>query len=81
MQHQHTVLSSTDNEDYQRLAVRRSHLFLDAARHFSKSSFDVSKMLKVVFIGESSVDVGGLRREFFQRLMKEAFTESGLFAG
>ena len=53
----------------------------DAALAFSRPNFNVSKLLKVVFVGEPSVDEGGPRREFFQLLMKEAFTSSGLFAG
>ena len=80
-QHQLTVITGIDDEDFQRITVRRSHFFLDTFRAFSKSSFNVSKLLKVVFVGESSVDSGGPRREFFQLLMKEAFTESGIFAG
>ena len=34
-----------------------------------------------MFIGKTSVDDDGPRREFFQLLMKEAFTTSGLFVG
>lgn len=77
-QHQTRVI---DREGYQRVHVRRSHLFTDALKAFSRSSFTVSKMLKVVFIGDASVDEGGPRREFFQLLMKESFSLSGLFAG
>ena len=80
-QHQCKVITGRDEEDRQRICVRRSHLFSDAARAFSRPNFNVSKLLKVVFVGEPSVDEGGPRREFFQLLMKEAFTSSGLFAG
>ena len=80
-QHQSKVITGQDEEDFQRIHVRRSHLFSDAMRAFSRATFNVSKMLKVVFVGEPSVDDGGLRREFFQLLMKEAFTASGLFVG
>ncbi len=39
-------------------------------------------MLKVEsYIGEQSVDDGGPRREFFQLLMRECFSKSGLFRG
>lgn len=75
------MITGADEEDYQRIYIRRNNLFSDALRAFSKPGFNVSKMLKVVFIGEASVDEGGPRREFFQLLMKEAFTASGLFAG
>ena len=80
-QHQVKVITGKDEEDYQRISVRRPNLYLDAMRAFSKPTFNVSKMLKVVFIGEASVDQGGPRREFFQLLMKDAFSLSGLFVG
>lgn len=80
-QHQCKVITGRDEEDHQRIHVRRSHLFSDATRAFSRTNFNVSKMLKVVFVGEPSVDEGGPRREFFQLLLKEAFTSSGLFVG
>lgn len=60
-QHQTSVLS----DDYQRIHVRRASLFQDALKAFARPSFNVSKMLKVVFIGEACVDEGGPRREFF----------------
>lgn len=80
-QHQCKEITGRDEEDHQRICVRRSHLFSDAARGFSRPNFNVSKLLKVVFVDEPSVDEGGPRQEFFQLLMKEAFTSSGLFAG
>ena len=46
---------------------------------FSKSTFDMSKILTVVFVGEPSVDEGGPRREFFRLALKEIFAHSGLF--
>lgn len=79
--HQMNVIGGSNEEDCQRIHVRRTHLFTDAVRAFSKPCFNVSKMLKVVFIGEASVDEGGPRREFFRLLMKEAFSASGLFVG
>lgn len=80
-QHQQKVITGADEEDVQRIHVRRRYLFGDALRAFAKPSFNVSKMLKVTFIGEASVDDGGPRREFFSLLMKEAFCSSGLFSG
>lgn len=68
-------------EAVQRINVRRSYLLQDATRQFSRPSFDVSKLLKVCFIGESAVDDGGPRREFFRLLLHELFSASDLFAG
>lgn len=79
-QHQSKVITSKDDEDIRRIHIRRSHLFSDALRQFSKANFDVSKMLQVRFVGEAAVDEGGPRREFFHLLMKEVF-QSYLFSG
>ena len=48
---------------------------------FSKPNFDVSKMLKVIFIGEASVDEGGPHREFFQLSVREVLRMPSLFTG
>ena len=80
-QHQRRVITACDEEDWQRVHVRRSNLVCDTIRAFSKPNFDASKILKVTFIGEPSVDEGGPRREFFQLALKEVFTSSGLFVG
>ena len=79
-QHQRRVITSQDNEDVQRCHIRRSHVFSDALRQFSKRSFDVSKMIQVQFIGEQAVDEGGPRREFFHLLTHDIF-KSSLFVG
>ena len=79
-QHQARAIQSTDDEDVQRIHIRRSFVFSDALRQFSKRSFDVTKMLQVRFVGEEAVDTGGPRREFFHLLLHEIFTSS-LFAG
>lgn len=81
MQHRQRVLIGIDDEDYQRLNVRRAYLLKDAFHQFSKESFDINKLIKVVFIGEEAVDDGGPRREFFYLVIRDIFTKSGLFAG
>lgn len=53
---------------------------MDALRQFTKTSFDVSKLLQVRFIGEEAVDEGGPRREFFHLLIRAIF-QSQLFTG
>lgn len=65
LQHQRRVIIANDEEDFQRIHIRRSHLFHDAFRAFSQSTFDISKMLRVCFIGDASIDDGGPRRDFF----------------
>ena len=73
-------MRSEDNEDIQSICVRRSAVFTDALRSFSKQSFCADKILKVEFFNDSAVDDGGPRREFFHLLMHEIF-KSSLFAG
>ena len=76
LQHQDKVMCG-GSEDMQRIVVRRSHLFSDALRTFSRLTFEY---LKVTFVGEPDVDEGGPRRELFRLLIQSAST-SGLFAG
>ncbi len=80
LHHQQSVLRANDDEDKQRISIRRSHVFKDAARAFSKSTFNVSKLLKVTFVGEQSVDDGGPRRELFQ-VLKHSLCLGCLLAG
>lgn len=75
-EHQLKVLCGSD-EDVQ----RRSNLLADAFRAFSKRKTNVLKRLKVMFVGEASVDEGGPRCEFFELVLKEIFIKSGLFIG
>ena len=74
------MIASKDDEDVQSVRVRRSNILLDSLHQFSRKSFNVSKMIKVNFIGEEAVDMGGPRREFFHLLMQEIF-QSNYFAG
>lgn len=80
-QHQMTVISGRDEEDRQRLHIRRSNLVHDTIRAFSRTTFDISKVLKVTFIPEGSVDDGGPLWEFFQLAIKECMKTSSLFTG
>lgn len=62
--------------------MRRSNLYHDTFRSFSKPTFNVNEMLKVCFIGEpGTVDDGVPRHEFFSLLIREIFRMSGLFLG
>ena len=65
-QYQYKVIHGDDDVHRQRIHVWRSHLCSDIMRAFAKATFNVSKMLKVTFIGEPSVVEGGPRQEFFQ---------------
>ena len=58
------MIGGDDEEDFQHVNVRRSHFLQDALRAFSKPQFNCSKMLKITFIGEASIDDGGPCHEF-----------------
>ena len=46
LQHQARAIQSANEEDVQRIHIRRSHLLSDALRQFSRASFDVEKSFK-----------------------------------
>ncbi len=53
-QHQRRVITAQDEEDFQRIHVRRSCIFHDAYKQFCKLTFAESKVLKVTFVGEQT---------------------------
>ena len=67
-------------DTYQRLTVRRSHIWDDSVRLFTRG-IATNKQFKVTFLGEPAVDVGGPRREYFTLLLKAAANNNGLFEG
>ena len=52
-----------DRSEYQRIVVRRKHLWEDALRHF-RSGINFQKYIRITFVGEPAVDDGGPLREF-----------------
>ena len=63
------------------LRVHRSNLIQDTLQQLSRYQPDeYRKPLKVQFVGEQGIDEGGVRKEFFQLLVKELFDVSyGMF--
>ncbi|KAI8470880.1 MAG: hypothetical protein J3K34DRAFT_451731 [Monoraphidium minutum] len=65
------------------LRVRRGpHLLRDTLLQINraKDKADLRKPLKVQFVGEEGVDEGGVQKEFFQLLVRQAFNpEFGMF--
>ena len=56
------------------LRVHRSNLIQDTLSQLSRYQPDeYRKPLKVAFVGEQGIDEGGVRKEFFQLLVKELF--------
>ena len=72
--HRHCHLKYS--QGIQHVNVRRSNLFEDCITAFARHSFEPTFSLKVRFIGEPAVDVGGPRQELF-RLFFESLGEAG----
>jgi len=62
------------------LKVNRNNLLYDTLNYVNNSALKLQKPMKVQFIGEPGVDEGGVRKEFFQLLIKELFDPNfGMF--
>ena len=62
------------------IVVRRDHLVSDSLKEISSKQKDLKKKLKVSFVGEPGLDMGGLTKEWFQLLIKQIFdAEYGMF--
>lgn len=60
--------------------VRRNHILHDSFQIFEGHENDLKKGIRVQFIGEPGIDVGGLKKEWFLLLIRELFgKELGLF--
>jgi hypothetical protein len=56
------------------LRVRREHLIEDTLRELSHHPpEDLRKELRVQFVGEEAIDEGGVKKEWFQLLVREIF--------
>ena len=62
------------------ILVRRDNLVTDSLKEISTKQKDLKKKLKVSFVGEPGLDMGGLTKEWFQLLIKQIFdAEYGMF--
>lgn len=55
------------------IEVRRENLIEDSLNVLSKPNMNFKKELKVKFIGEQGVDAGGVKKEFFQLVVRQIF--------
>lgn len=55
------------------LYIRRSHLLSDSLAEVTKKSEDLKKKLRVTFVGENGLDMGGLTKEWFLLLLRQIF--------
>ncbi len=62
------------------ILVRRDHLVQDSLKEISEKQRDLKKKLKISFVNEPGLDMGGLTKEWFQLLIKSIFEpDNGMF--
>uniref|UniRef100_A0A671QG41 HECT-type E3 ubiquitin transferase n=1 Tax=Sinocyclocheilus anshuiensis TaxID=1608454 RepID=A0A671QG41_9TELE len=62
------------------IKVRRLHLVSDSLDELSRKRADLKKKMKVTFVGEAGLDMGGLTKEWFLLLIRQIFhTDYGMF--
>ncbi|XP_070608459.1 probable E3 ubiquitin-protein ligase HECTD2 isoform X2 [Erythrolamprus reginae] len=60
--------------------VRRMHLVSDSLDELTRKQADLKKKLKVTFVGEAGLDMGGLTKEWFLLLIRQIFQpDYGMF--
>ncbi|XP_040530098.1 probable E3 ubiquitin-protein ligase HECTD2 isoform X2 [Gallus gallus] len=60
--------------------VRRTHLVSDSLDELTRKRADLKKKLKVTFVGEAGLDMGGLTKEWFLLLIRQIFhPDYGMF--
>ena len=64
-QHRVKVITSADNEDLQHVRVRRSYIFSDALRQFSRESFACSKHYEFALLVRQLSMMVDLEENFF----------------
>ncbi|XP_048843738.1 probable E3 ubiquitin-protein ligase HECTD2 isoform X2 [Brienomyrus brachyistius] len=62
------------------IKVRRQQLVSDSLNELTRKRADLKKKLKVTFVGEAGLDMGGLTKEWFLLLIRQIFhTDYGMF--
>ncbi|XP_072827697.1 probable E3 ubiquitin-protein ligase HECTD2 isoform X2 [Vicugna pacos] len=62
------------------MKVRRTHLVSDSLDELTRKRADLKKKLKVTFVGEAGLDMGGLTKEWFLLLIRQIFhPDYGMF--
>ena len=75
----HLPLDSSSEDSKMCIRVRRKFVWKDTLRAFKRPGFATDKWLMVEFVGESAIDDGGPRREYFRWGMKEVQQSNALF--
>ncbi|XP_061545258.1 probable E3 ubiquitin-protein ligase HECTD2 isoform X2 [Phycodurus eques] len=62
------------------IKVRRAQLLADSLDELSRKRCDLKKKLRVTFVGEAGLDMGGLTKEWFLLLVRQIFhADYGMF--
>ncbi|XP_041922095.1 probable E3 ubiquitin-protein ligase HECTD2 isoform X1 [Alosa sapidissima] len=62
------------------IRVRRTQLLSDSLEELSRKRAELKKKLRVTFVGEAGLDMGGLTKEWFLLLVRQIFhTDYGMF--
>ncbi|KAL2083351.1 hypothetical protein ACEWY4_021124 [Coilia grayii] len=62
------------------IRVRRTQLLADSLDELSRKRAELKKKLRVTFVGEAGLDMGGLTKEWFLLLVRQIFhTDYGMF--
>ena len=61
-----------DSDTYNKIHVRRNHIWGDTIRTITQSSFNPINYLRVTFIGEPAVGEGGPCQEFFSLVLAKS---------
>ncbi|XP_052102432.1 probable E3 ubiquitin-protein ligase HECTD2 isoform X1 [Mytilus californianus] len=62
------------------LNIRRAYLVSDSLNEIAEKQHDLKKKLKVTFVGEPGLDMGGLTKEWFLLLLRQIFhSDYGMF--
>ena len=68
-----TIRRDFDMNIFVILQVNRDNLIEDTLTQLTSGDLNLRKPLKVHFIGEEGIDEGGVKKEFFQLIVKELF--------
>ena len=61
---------------YLNIEIQRERMVEDALQQLNIKDINLKKPLRIKFIGEEGVDEGGVRKEFFQLIVKKLFEEN-----
>ena len=71
-----SITTQTPLRPYLHVKIRRTHLLQDSFEFLEAHEDDLKKAIRVEFVGEPGIDVGGLRKEWFLLLIRELFNTS-----